>query len=131
MGYKRDPKIYHLKFQDEYDGLEVKIRSLSMGQLIAVRNGTAYGDKEATEGMVELLAERLIDWNLEDEDGSPVPTTLEAMKGEDNDLILAIVNQWTNAVGGVKAPLEEPSSSGEISQVASIPTEPLSESLAS
>lgn len=131
MGYKRNPKVYHLKFEGEYDGLEVMVRSLSMGQLIQARGGGSGDGKDGTGELVELLAERLVSWNLEDEDGQPVPPTLEAIKGEDNDLIFAIINHWTDAIGGVKAPLPEGSPAGEPSQVASIPMEPLSESLAS
>lgn len=134
MGYKRNPKVYNLKFGEdtEYPGLEVQVRSLSMGQLIAARTGKDDDDgKDGTEALIELLADRIIGWNLEDEDGTPVPTTLEAMKGEDSDLIMAIVDQWTDAVAGVKAPLDGTSNSGEISPVASIPTETLSSSLAS
>lgn len=130
MGYKRNPKVYHLKFEGEYDGLEVMIRSLSMGQLIKARSGDS-GDNNGTAELVELFAERLVSWNLEDEGGQPVPPTLEAIKGEDNDLIFAIINQWTDAVSGVKAPLPESSPAGEPSQEALIPMEPLSESLAS
>lgn len=131
MGYKRNPKVYHLKFQDEYDGLEVMVRSLTMGQLIKARSGKGDDGKDGTEELVELLAERLVSWNLEDENGTPVPPTLDAIRGEDNDLVFAIINHWTDAIGGVKAPLPESSPSGEPSPAVSIPMEPLSESLAS
>lgn len=132
MGYKRNPKVYNLRFQDgDYTGLEVQVRSLSMGQLIAIRTGKDEDGKDATEGVVELLAERIVGWNLEDEDGTPVPPTLEAIKAEDHDLIEAIIEQWTTVVAGVKDPLPESSPSGEPSPVVSIPMEPLSESLVS
>lgn len=132
MGYKRNPKIYHLKWEDgDYEGLEVRIRSMSMGQLISARTGKGYNGKEDIEGSVELLADRIVDWNLEDEDGQPVPATLEAIQEEDDDLILAVISRWMEAVSGVPAPLDETSNSGVTSPVASIPTEALSPSLAS
>lgn len=132
MGYKRNPKVYNLRFQDgEFEGLEVQVRSVSMGQLIAYRSGKDDGDKDSTVELVELLADRIIGWNLEDEDGTPVPPTLEAIKAEDNDLIFAVINQWMDAVSGVKAPLPQSSPAGEPSPVESIPMAPLSESLAS
>lgn len=131
MGFERNPKVYHLKFQDgEYAGLEVRVRSLSMKQLLVIRTGNGEEGKDGTERAVEFLAERIISWNLTDK-GVPVAPTLENILEEDDDFVLAIINKWTSAVSGVSAPLEEPSPSGEISQVASIPTEPLSESLAS
>lgn len=133
MGVKRNPKIYRLKWEDgEYAGLEVNIRSLTMGQLIEAKSGKSATGKDGLEGTVELLADRIVDWNLEDDvTGEPVPATLDAMLAEDDDLILDIINRWMEAVSGVPAPLDATSPSGEISQVASIPTEPLSQSLAS
>lgn len=133
MGFKRNPKIYRLKWEDgDYAGLEVSIRSLNMGQLLEAKSGKSANGKDGLEGTVELLADRILDWNLEDEEtGEAVPATLDAMKSEDDDLILDIINRWMEAVSGVPAPLDATSPSGEISQVASIPTEPLSESLAS
>ncbi|MFF3511529.1 hypothetical protein [Streptomyces sp. NPDC002573] len=132
MGFKRNPKIYHLKWEDgEYAGLEVRVRSMSLGQLVASQKGTGYNGKEGIEGNIELFAERIVDWNLETEDGEPVPTTLDAIMGEDDDLIIDIVRRWNEAMAGVPAPLPESSPSGEPSPVASIPMEPLSESLAS
>lgn len=132
MGYKRNPKIYHLKWEDgDYAGLEVRVRSLSLGQLVASQSGNGYDGKEGLEANITLFAERLVDWNLEAEDGTPVPPTLDAIMGEEDDLILAIVRRWMDAISGVSAPLDETSPSGAISPVASIPTEALSESLAS
>jgi hypothetical protein len=133
MGYKRNRKIYHLVWADgEYEGLEVNVRTLNIGQLIEAKTGKGVNGKDGLEGNVELLASLIVDWNLEDEvTGEPVPATLEAMKNEDDDLILAIISRWMEAVSGVAAPLDTPSPSGEISQVASIPTEALSPSLAS
>jgi len=131
VGYERNPKVYHLKFQDgEYAGLEVRVRSLSMKQLLTIRTGNGEEGKDGTETAVRFLAERIIDWNLTDQ-GVPVPTTLDAILDEDDDFVLAIINKWTNAVSGVGAPLPESSPSGEPSPVASIPMEPLSESLVS
>lgn len=132
MGYERNPKVYHLKFLDgEYAGLEARVKSLSMKQLLTMRAGKGDDDKDGTERAVEYLAERIVDWNLTDQ-GVPVPPTLENILEEDDDFILAIINKWTTAVSGVPVPLPESSPSGEPSPEASaIPMVPLSESLAS
>lgn len=131
MGYERNPKIYHLRFLDgEYAGLEVRVRSLSMKQLLTLRTGKGEEGRDGTETAVRFLAERIIDWNLTS-DGTPVLPTLDAILDEDDDFVLAIINKWTNAVSGVSDPLPESSPSGEPSQEASIPMAPLSESLAS
>ncbi|MFD8805559.1 hypothetical protein [Streptomyces sp. NPDC059597] len=129
MGYKRNPKIYKLTWQDgEYAGLEVSVRTMSMGQLVDSQSGKGAS---GIEGTVELLAERIVGWNLEDEAGQPVPPTLAAMREEDDDLIIAIIAKWREAVAGVEPPLPQSSPAGEPSPVESIPMAPLSGSLAS
>jgi hypothetical protein len=131
VGYTRTPKVYKLAFADDtdYPGLEVAVRGMSLGQLLQARAST--DDSDAVADMVELLADRIVSWNLEDEQGRPVPTTREAMLTEDADMILDICSQWQQAIAGVSAPLVSDSSSGETSAVESIPTEALSGSLAS
>jgi hypothetical protein len=131
VGYKRNPKVYKLIFDDttDYPGLEVQVGTISMGQLIAMRTGN--GDKDSAQAGVESFAERIVSWNLEDENGQPVPTTLEAILGEDDDLIIAIIKKWNEAMAGVAAPLPQSSPAGELSAVESIPMAPLSESLVS
>lgn len=134
MGFKRNPKIYKLTWDEDtdYPGLEVQVRTLTMGQVLAMRTGKNDDEgKDNVQVSVELLAERIDSWNLEDEDGNPVPPTLEAMYEEDDDLILDIINRWTDAVSAVRAPLPQSSPSGEPSLVASVPMEALSPSLAS
>ena len=133
MGFKRNPKIYKLTWGEDtdYPGLEVQVKTISMGQMIAMRAGTNEEGRDAIQANVELLAERIVSWNLEDEDGDKVPPTLEAMLQEDDDLILDIISKWSDAISGVKAPLRQSSPSGEPSLVESVPMEALSPSLAS
>lgn len=130
MGYKRNPKVYNLVFGDdtEYAGLEVQVRTLTMGQLLRV------WAKEGSDGTgtFDLFVQRLVGWNLEDENtGDPIPVTREAVEDQDDDLINAIIKKWTTAVFGVSAPLESGSDSGVISPVESMLTEIPSQSLAS
>lgn len=132
MGYKRNPKVYRLTFAEDtdYPGLEVQVRTLSLGQLLAIRAKGQAGE-DATSGMVDLFADRLVAWNLEAEDGTPVPATREAVEAEDDDMILAVINRWQEAMAGVPAPLDSGSPSGPPSAVESMLTEIPSESLAS
>lgn len=134
MGFKRNPKIYKLTWDEDtdYPGLEVQVRTLTMGQVLTMRTGKNDDNgKDGVQASVELLAERIVSWNLEDETGVPVPATLDAFLAEDDDLILDIINRWTDAVSAVRAPLPQSSPSGEPSLVASVPMEALSPSLAS
>lgn len=127
MGYRPKQKIYTLEFEDEeYEGLEVRIRGLNTGQVMDIEAARADGGDTAIVAMLQLMADRLINWNVEDEDGNPVPTTFDGVRSLDVDFNWAIIDAWQNAVAGVRAPLDEPSTSTEPSLVASIPTETLS-----
>jgi hypothetical protein len=129
-GYKRNPKIYALKFDEttDYPGLEVQVRTLTMGQLVSV--WTAEGGTGSARTF-ELFMDRLVGWNLLDENDQPVPVTREAVEAEDDDLVQAVIKRWTDAVLGVPAPLESGSTSGGPSAVESTLTEIPSQSLAS
>jgi hypothetical protein len=130
VGYKRNPKIYQLTFDEttDYPGLEVQVRTLTMGQLLSV--WTAEGGAGSARTF-ELFMDRLVSWNLEDEQGLPVPITREAVEAEDDDLVNAIIKRWTDAVLGVPAPLDAGSNSGGPSVAESTLAEIPSQSLAS
>lgn len=128
MGYKRNPKVYNLAFGEDtdYPGLEVRVRTLSMGQLLKVWAGATSKGSDT----YELFVERLVGWNVEDENtGEPVPATREAVEAEDDDLINAIIKAWIKEVMGVSAPLESDSSGGGTSaaelRLAELPSESL------
>jgi hypothetical protein len=126
VGYQRNPKVYKFTFDDttDYPGLEVQVRTLTMGQLLEVWSG-----KGTSSATFEVFASQIVSWNLEDEAGQPVPVTREALLAEDDDMIQAIVKKWIAEVMGVPAPLESDSGSGETSaaelRLAELPSESL------
>jgi hypothetical protein len=127
VGYRVKRKVYKLVFADEeMAGLEVVARSMTTGQLIEL-NGKDSGHGAQSDA----FASALVSWNLEDEDGAPVPATLEGIRSLEVDFTLKIMNAWLDAVNGVSAPLDPSSSGGLPSVVGSIPMETLSASLAS
>lgn len=136
MGYRRNRRL-DLTFNDEeWEGLEVAALRPSLGTYLEMRK--LEPDATGTDRAVSLFAPCLAEWNLEDDDGNPVPTTEEALREQDPDLVVAILDAWINAVegvgtegGAVPAPLATPSNDGEPLVEASIPMEPLSESRAS
>lgn len=133
-GYRPEPKLYRLTF-DEHPGLVVRAKSCSAAQLLRVSELAENTEQGKELGGVRMLfgefAEVLVSWNLEDQDGEPVPTTLEGLLAQDFDLVIALIDGWMEAVAGVPAPLEQPSSSGAPFLVESLPMEPLSPSRAS
>jgi hypothetical protein len=125
MGFKPPRKIYNLDFTDtDYDGLHVRMRGMTVGEQLDT-------NLDGAEAIIATVATLLIDWNIDDEYGEPVPANLEGLRSQDGPVATAIFHALTTAISGVPAPLPEGSHSGEPSLVASIPTETLSESLAS
>ncbi len=131
MGYVPKKKTYKLDFAGtEHDGLLVRIRGINTGQymdLLGLKS-IAEEDEDAQTKMLELMVDRLVDWNITEEDGTPVPCDLAGVRAQDLDLNLAIINAWQKAIADVPAPLPQGSPSGEPSPVASIPMEALSPS---
>lgn len=134
MGYKREKKVYKLKFEDaQYDGLEVKVKSLTMGELVGftklleIKNNKADSEEslDAFDQLLENFSKSLVSWNLEDEDDTPVPTTKEGLMSQDPEFIFYVIESWLEAVAGVPTPLSRPSENGKPSLVASIPMETL------
>lgn len=122
-------KQYKLIFKDDdLDGVEITVRSLSSGQLIELQDAQSSG---LHEKLTSMFADKLVGWNVEDEDGTPVPGTLEGIRSMDLDFNNKVINAWTDAVVGVKAPLSPTSSDGQLSVEASIPMDVPSVSLAS
>ncbi|NUS26139.1 MAG: hypothetical protein HOV92_18210 [Streptomyces sp.] len=132
MGSRRTPKQYKLIFADgDYEGLEVVMRSVTIREMRQLRGSSSESEQDGFDGLLELVANHIVEWNREDEDGQPLPPTLASLEDEEPSLIHIIIGKWTEAVAGVPAPLEQPSDSGETSAVESIPMEALSGSLAS
>lgn len=136
MGYKAKRKTYLITFDEghEHHGAEARLRGMTYGEWeVAAGLDGGDGDGDGARA-VKRFVEHLISWNLEDEEtGEPLPTTMDAVKKVDKDLIAALNNAWVQSLIGVHDadPLPESSLSGEPSLVESVPMEALSESLAS
>jgi hypothetical protein len=127
MGYKPKRKIITLDFEGTaHDGLEVTMRGLTVGEELEL------DDLRGTEGtgrrIFEMMAGLLHEWNVEDENGQPVPATFEGVCTQDATFVMEILDALQGTQSGVSDPLPESSPSGEPSPVESIPMEPLSES---
>lgn len=148
MGFTPPRTVYTLDFSGtELDGLEVKARSVSVGTLLEFTQMADLAERltgdEATQtadGMEvmrvvgELLAsfaEVLRDWNLVDEDGTPVPADLHGLRSLEFRHAMAIITTWTRAASDVPAPLSNGSSGGVPPLEPSIPMDVSSASQAS
>lgn len=137
MGYKHQIPRINISFPEdhEYHGCEATLRRLKLGEWLDITGlGDGDGDKPVVRHVgdqLRTMADKLIDWNLEDEDGTAVPTTVEAVLEQDQGLMMAILGRWLDGLAGVSAPLEPSSTGGAPSPVESIPMDTLSASLVS
>lgn len=133
-GFVRPRKVYVLTFDDpSLAGLEVRARSVPVGMFLSLvalastideSDGFTPDVAAAFDGLVDGFAGALESWNLQDEDGTPVPTTAEAVKDQDSDFVMQLVSAWMEAVGEVDAPLGPGSSGGDRTLEASLPMDP-------
>lgn len=144
MGYQR--KAYVLKWPEDHElhGLEVTTKGLPVRKLFKLARlaGQLSGDTDletkvaVADELFAGFAERLVEWNLEDDGGAPVPATLEGVQDQDMDFMLPLIMTWMDAVASVDIPLPQASGDGSSTEteppgVASIPVETLSPSLLS
>jgi hypothetical protein len=143
MGYRQKRTYYNITFESSSDlaGLELRIRSMSTGQLMdlteagARLQGKTSGkvvdpeDLAAMDLMFDSFADALDSWNLEEEDtGAPVPADMAGVRAQEATFVMRLIDEWMRAAGGVPDPLAGGSTSGGTFPEASIPMEALSTS---
>lgn len=145
MGYKRG-KVYRLVFADpEFEGLEVRAKSVPTGDFLKITElmslkdsgGFTADDKDKLTDLFATFADALIDWNVEDDERDeqgnltgrdvPVPPTLEGLLTQDLDMVLEIIKAWMDAVATVPDAVGKGSVSGVSFPEASLPMDPLSD----
>lgn len=120
-GYKRERRIYILEFTDpQYQGLEVKVRSIPIREWKHLMTLDSESDDTETrvssiQQMMYSFSEALVSWNMEDDQGNPLPTTLEYLESEDADFVMSLIMQWMKAIAWVddSSPLDSDSQPGQ------------------
>lgn len=125
MGYKPRSTIYTLDFDGtDWDGLEVRMRATKLGNLFGSagilgivekigRNSLPSSEEMALAlSQYEVIAEHLVSWNIDADDDSPLPATLDGLKTLEVPLVMAISNTWQAAMQDVAPPLPAGSSVG-------------------
>ncbi|MBX9392284.1 hypothetical protein K4749_01385 [Streptomyces sp. TRM72054] len=127
MGFRPPRKIYNLDFTGtEFEGLQVKMRGMTVGEELELDD--LRGKEGGGRRVFELMTGLLVEWNVDDEQGQPVPATFEGVCTQDSTFIMTILDALQTANSGVPDPLPQSSPSGEPSPAASIPMAPLSPS---
>ena len=133
-GFKVPRKTARLQFEgEEFEGCEIILAlDLTFGAQAHLAKLQAASEKaketdateadstEATQQLMEFFSENCIQsWNLEDDDGKPLPLTSATFAAFPSWFGLLILNGWTAAVNEaseVSAPLDESSRNGRSSQ---------------
>lgn len=155
MAYVRKRQTIRLQFEDDHDlaGLEVRTRRMSSEEvldLVDAAGDLAELQDQDTESLslddlrqlrarlaplIETFARVLVEWNMQQETetgaNEPVPATLEGVKSLDFEELVPLIAAWAERAAGPGRELGKDSSSGPKFPEVLLPTEPLSQSLAS
>ena len=102
MGFRREPTLYRLHFEDpEFEGLEVLAGTLPLKDLLAINKMAKSEDPEDQMNMFRKFARALVEWNLEDDKGKPVPATFDGLLSQDVGFVNEIIRAWMEAVSNV------------------------------
>lgn len=137
MGFRTAKKTITLRFEEpELEGLEIRAASATVGEVIdythmaeAIEKANNDEKVDSFSNLLDLFATKLIGWNLEEENGDPIPATREGLRSLDLELARDIAKAWLQGVIGVSTPLPKPSTTGERALLGSETMEPLPESL--
>lgn len=116
----------------ELDGLVLRMKSPSMAVFFQFSDIDIKSMTPSSMRVIfEPMAEHMLSWDMEEEDGTPVPCNLQGLLSLEMLHVLEIMTGWIDAAASVSVPLGQPASSGSPSLEASIQMEPLSENRAS
>jgi hypothetical protein len=108
MGFKRGALLLEWPEDSEFSGLEVRMRRLSIRQMLDVerlsdlrRESEAGEVMEAMAALLDAIGDGLLGWNYESEDGTPIAAERASLDDLDLDMVLQLVRAWTKAAAGV------------------------------
>lgn len=107
MGFKRKQRVYRLEFAvGPLAGFEVQTRVPRLDQVEAIGElanvkvvGTPTSeDISKLRKFCEAMAECIVEWNLEDEDGTPIPCTKGNLLAQDLEFLMPLAAGWMQAI---------------------------------
>ena len=131
MGFVVKRTIFDLVFTDpDLNGIRVSAGSIDTGTFLDLTSmmsgGITQEDINAVRKMFTQFAAVLESWNLEEEDGSEIPATVEGLYSLEFPFTIRLIKAWLNTVGSIPDPLERKSISGVTSLEESMTMETLS-----
>lgn len=115
MGYRKKSTVHTLEFK-QYEGLVVRMKGLKIGKMRRVLRALGDDNKDTgalVDEMATFVVEGLVSWNLEDENGTPLPADREQVEDLEFDMLTEILSTWLERLTGPDDDLGKGSSSGE------------------
>jgi hypothetical protein len=118
----------------EYEGLEIYVKRVSIKKIRAVAEAAdSIPDdigidnlEDAISSILSGVIKDIVRWNIEDENGAPVPISIESVFDYGGvDFSTDLLTTYINAMIGVSVPLEDPSGIGGSMAEELIPMEAL------
>lgn len=120
-GFQLPRTTYTLQFDEpEYADLVIHVHGITLDELFELDEAqeaiiAAQGVEEVRKAILRrntLFVGKIADWNVED-DGAPVPCTVDVLGSFEAPFVTGMFNAWRRAAAGVvPAPLDRPSHSG-------------------
>lgn len=120
-GYVPKRTLYKLDFAEtEHAGLEVTTKSASMAALLDILGladsveaaGLKNADRAQMDKLFGLFDEVLVSWNVETDDGEPVPASKDGLLSQDPEFVMTVIGAWAQAMTKAPPPLPKGSSGG-------------------
>jgi hypothetical protein len=130
--YKVPRHTVRIEFEEghEYHGAVARfMTSVSLEGFFDVAKMADSDDIDKQREALERIGdEMLLDWNLTDGDGKPVPPDAAGMMSLDVAFAMELLKQWGEAQRGLSAPLSDASTNGRLSGPQLVTTEASSQS---
>lgn len=113
MGFKRPERTILLKFEGDWEGAEVRCRrSVSTRFALDFAGFEALSSSEQKALMASFAEQVLMEWNLEDDAGAPIPATPDAFLDQETEFTGLIMRKWSEVISNVPKVSAVPSLNG-------------------
>jgi len=104
-GFRLQKRTARLVFSGDYEGAEIVVRlDVPVSVFIDIQDMVANNDQLR---VFEIFGEKVLaEWNLEDDDGQPLPATANGMKDVPLQFANLIIEQWVEVSTQPPDPLE-------------------------
>ena len=112
--FKLPTRTLRLVFDEDYGDADVVVKlDVPIGLFIEIQDMVEEGRQL---DMFRAFGEKvLVSWNLDDEEGKPLPANAEGMHAITPQFGAMLIQQWAEVVANPPAPLAETSDNGSMS----------------